>query len=409
MSGTDPVPAGAVVSVDVGVPAGVDVGVPAGVDVGVPAGVVSVGAGSVGGGGLADVVSAGAGSVGAGSAGTVPGGVSVGTVPGGVEDAPGTPVGVVVAVAGSTVQVDGDVAGGSGVAVGWTGGPVAPEATGTEVFLTPGRMVPSAGEDDEVVPGTDGAGAGAAVEPDAGGWHWADDPGPGAVLPGPPVGPEVLAGLGPLPVAPPFASAPVPSVVVCVPAPLVPAPCCDRAPAGSSTALAAIMARRTGCTPSETLAMTAMPARPVASQSTPMRHVPSVPGSENVSPLLLGFSVGMLLCWRGRRASRGRCARAGGHPGQAQCPRQVQNLTRSTAAARTASSQGRGGRLPMRARMLSSPSAPGSIPPTASDRARRSAPSRPSSGEDGFSSTCPPGHRVSCTRVDLSAAIARAV
>jgi hypothetical protein len=276
------------------------------------------------------------------------------------------------------------------------------------------EVVPGA---DEVVPGADGvvpganvAGAGVPVDPDAVGWHWADDPGPGAAPPGPPVESGALVGLGPAAaVAPPSASGPVLSVVVCAPAPLVPAPCRDEAPPRSSTLPAWMIARRTGCTPSETLAMTAMPARPVASQSTPMRHVPSVPGSENVSPLLLGFSVGMLLCWRGRRASRGRCARAGGHPGQAQCPRQVQNLTRSTAAARTASSQGRGGRLPMRARMLSSPSAPGSIPPTASDRARRSAPSRPSSGEDGFSSTCPPGHRDSCTRVDLSAAIARAV
>jgi peptide/nickel transport system substrate-binding protein len=58
---------------------------------------------------------------------------------------------------------------------------------------------------------------------------------------------------------------------------------------------------------------------------------------------------------------------------------------------------------------VSSPSVPGSIPPTASDRARRSASSRPSPGEDGSSSTCPPGHGVSRSRVDLSAAIALAV
>jgi hypothetical protein len=268
------------VGVGVGVSVGVGVGVSVGVDVGVPAGVVSVGVGSVG----------------VGPAGVVPAGVvPAGTVPAGVDDGPVAPGGVVVAVAGGTVQVDGDVAGGSGVAVGCPVAPVAPEATGTVACPAPGRVVPPAGEDDEAVPGTDGAGAGAAVEPDAGGWHRADDPGPGAVLPGPPVEPEVLTGLGPAPVVPPSASAPVPSVVVCAPAPLVPAPCCDETAPPLSTALASMIAWRTGCTPSETLAMTARPARPVASQSAPMRQLPSVAGSGNVSPRLPGLSVGMPL------------------------------------------------------------------------------------------------------------------
>jgi len=285
-----------------------------------------------------------------------------------------------------------------------------PEATENGVCRAPGRVVARAGEDDEVALGTDAVAAVFLVEPDADGWHWVDGPGPGAVPPGPPAELEGLGGLGRVPaVVPPSASGPLPSVVVCAPAPLVPAPCCDEAAPPPSTALAWMMARRTGCTPMETLAMSAMPTRPIASRSAPLRHVPSAAVSGNLSRLLLCFSAGTPLRWRDRRASHGRCALVSGSPGQAQCPRQVQNLTRSTAPDRTASSQGRGGRLPMRARMLSSPSAPGSIPPTASDSARRSASSRPSSGEDGSSSTCPPGHGVSCSRVDLSAAIARAV
>jgi hypothetical protein len=248
------------------------------------------------------------------------------------------------------------------------------------------------------------------VEPAAGGRHSAGEPSPGAAPPGPPREPTALVGLGrAVAAAPPSASGPLPSVVVWAPAPLVPAPFRDGTPPPLSTEPASLIAWRTGCTPSETLAMTTMAPRPAASRSTSIRHARRVPGSGNLSPLLLGLSVGMPLRWRGRRASHGRWALVSGSPGQAQCPRQVQNLTRSTAPDRTASSQGRGGRSPMRARMLSSPSAPGSIPPTASDSARRSAASRPSSGEDGSSSTCPPGHGVSCSRVDLSAAIARAV
>jgi hypothetical protein len=277
-----------------------------------------------------------------------------------------------------------------------------PEVTGKEVGPAPEDVVPPVGE---VVPGSTGP----PVEPGADGWHWASDPGPGAAPLGPPLEPEALVGLGwAAAVGPPPASEPVP-VVVCVPAPLALAPLLGWAPPLSTVVPTAMIAWRTGCTPNETLAMTTMPPRPAASQSTPMRPAPSAPGSGNVSHLLLGLSVGTPLRCRSRRACHGRCARASGRPGQAQCPRQVQNLTRSAMPDRTASTQGRGGRLPMRARILSSPSVPGSIPPTASDRARRSASSRPSSGEDGFSSTGPPGHELSCTRVDLSAAIARAV
>jgi hypothetical protein len=212
-------------------------------------------------------------------------------------------------------------------------------------------------------------------------------------------------------VPPPSASAPLPSVAVCAPAPSVLAPLRGvSAPPPSNTVLPAWMiAWRTGCTPNETLAMTAMAARPAVSQSDPMRHPPGVPSSGSLSPLLPGLSAGVPLRWRARRVRPGSCARASGSPGQVQCPRQVQNRARSTTPDSTASSQGRGGCPAMRVRMLSSPSVPGSTPSTASDRARRSASSMPSSGEDGFSPTCPPGHGVSCSRIDLRAAIARAV
>ncbi|HET9081392.1 MAG TPA: hypothetical protein VFO01_12875 [Trebonia sp.] len=78
---------------------------------------------------------------------------------------------------------------------------------------------------------------------------------------------------------------------------------------------------------------------------------------------------------RGHRATakRDNCA------GLAQCPRQVQFLTRSATPKKTLVSCDRGGRPAMRARILSSPSGLGSIPLAASDRARRSASSRSSS------------------------------
>jgi hypothetical protein len=95
--------------------------------------------------------------------------------------------------------------------------------------------------------------------------------------------------------------------------------------------------------------------------------------------------------------------------GQAQWPRQTQFLAHSTMALTTATSHGRGTRRLFLARIRSSPSAPGSTSPTAADSARRRACSRSSSGAVMPSPACPQRHGVSCSKVDLRAAIPRAV
>ncbi|MBO0802660.1 MAG: hypothetical protein J2P25_06240 [Nocardiopsaceae bacterium] len=69
-----------------------------------------------------------------------------------------------------------------------------------------------------------------------------------------------------------------------------------------------------------------------------------------------------------------------GREGQAQGWRRTQPLARSTMTSATVRSRGRGGRLLILARILSSPSAPGSTSSTAADSARRKACSRRSSG-----------------------------
>jgi hypothetical protein len=90
-------------------------------------------------------------------------------------------------------------------------------------------------------------------------------------------------------------------------------------------------------------------------------------------------------------------------------PRQVQFPARSMKAMTMASSHGCGGRRLVLARILSSPSAPGRTSSTAADSARRKACSRSSSGAVMPSPACPQHHDVSCSRIDLSADIPRAV
>lgn len=65
---------------------------------------------------------------------------------------------------------------------------------------------------------------------------------------------------------------------------------------------------------------------------------------------------------------------------QAQCPRQVQCVTRRNASAAVLASRDLGGIRPVRARMRSSPPPPGSTWLAAASSARRSSSSRPSSG-----------------------------
>jgi hypothetical protein len=291
----------------------------------------------------------------------------------------------------------------SGVAV------LVPAGQGTEGAAA--QVAPSACEAVPEAVGAvpESAGPGCTGLPDAGGRQSPGEVGR-AGTPGPLAGPEEAGWPGgAVPLAPPAAT-PLPPAVVRAPDPsATPPPACGLPPSWNTVVLAWMIAWRTGCTPIETQAMTVTPASPPASHSNPARPPPSAARRGKGSPLLRASPEGAPLRCRGRLRRHGMCTRASGNLGQAQCPRQVQDLTRSAAPDRTESSQGRGGRLPMRARMLPSPSVPGSTPLTASDSARRSAPSGSSSGEDGFSSTCPPGHGAPCSRVDLRAAIARAV
>ena len=170
----------------------------------------------------------------------------------------------------------------------------------------------------------------------------------------------------PPPDVPPTAAGVLPTVVR-VPLPSVPAVGRAGALPPCSAVLAWRIALRNGDTPREMPAMTAIPASTVTSRS------PAVP------------RPGKLL-----RRDRGlqKALGLGSESCQAQCPCQVQFRTRSMRPNRTLSGQGRGGRLPIRARILSSPSVPGSTLLTASDRARRSA----SSGSSSSGEVMPSPH-----------------
>jgi hypothetical protein len=218
-----------------------------------------------------------------------------------------------------------------------------------------------------------------------------EDTAPGRPAVPPPRGLAWAAGVVPPPSGVPFPSVPAP-------------PRCVVPPPVSGAVLPCMIALRSGCMPSETLTRIAIPAAMMtAGRSHPVLRQERVPVCVSGRPL------------RCRGCGRRRSSFPGpGTSGQAQYPGQVQYLTRSPAPMRTATSQERGGRSPIRARMTSSPSALGSTPVTASDNACRSAsswalPSRPSSGAVMPSSASLPGHDVSCSRIDLSAVIARAV
>jgi hypothetical protein len=155
-------------------------------------------------------------------------------------------------------------------------------------------------------------------------------------------------------------------------------PVCGWLPPLSTVLLAWMIAWRNGCTPNETLAMIAIPASTATGRSQLTLSRRGVPG-------------------RGSRSSRGRGRAAsasivvGQAPdnGQAQCPRQVQCLARSSTSAATLSSHGRGGRSPTLALIRSSASVPGSTWLTASVRARRSASSMRFSGAVTYSPASP--------------------
>jgi hypothetical protein len=244
----------------------------------------------------------------------------------------------------------------------------------------------------------------------------------GDALPLDAAGPAPRVGLcAPADVVPgPVGPVPLPA---CEPLPSVPAPPegCDGPPL-RTVLLAWMIAWRKGCTPNETLAMSATPASTTTGRSQPTLSRGAVrPDRAWPSP---SSSPG-----RGSRRSRGNANRDNGNRGSArpavagsaagqaqlqchdQCPRQTQFLAASRAPTPTVSSHGRDGRPPILARIRSSPSAPGSIWPTASARPRRSDSSMPPSGVvmPSPARLRRPRHVVSWDSIVLSDAIARAV
>jgi hypothetical protein len=176
----------------------------------------------------------------------------------------------------------------------------------------------------------------------------------------------------------------------------------------STLLLAVSIACRNGGTASVTLAIAAIPASTATGriQLTAPGRCPLPPsGSRRSSGHGTAASRARASCQR--RNDPSQVSSASGH---AQCPRQVQYRTRSTAATSMLTSHGCGGRMLVLTRIFSSPSAPGSTSATVAESALRSSTARSSSGAVMDSPASPPRHHdVSCCSIDLSAAIARAV
>jgi hypothetical protein len=169
-----------------------------------------------------------------------------------------------------------------------------------------------------------------------------------------------------------------------IPPPLVRVPSTLEAwPPVSTLELTCTTACRSGATASVAQTASAMPASTETGRNQPRPPAPRTDGVGKV----------------GRTVIEGRASR----------PRQVQFPARSMKALTMARSHGCGGRRLVLARILSSPSAPGRTSSTAADSARRKACSRSSSGAVMPSPACPQHHDVSCSRIDLSADIPRAV
>lgn len=177
-------------------------------------------------------------------------------------------------------------------------------------------------------------------------------------------------------------------------------------PPVSTLELTCTIACLNGGTASATLAAKMTPASTPIGRSQAMPNGRPGPGR---GARCRGDGAGAAACGCSRNRGRGTALGLGSDSGQAQWPRQTQCLAWPKAPAATLTSQGCGWRALVRARIRSSPSAPGSTWPTAAHNARRSAPSRPFSGAVMPSPACPQRHEVSCSKIDLSAAIARAV
>jgi hypothetical protein len=136
--------------------------------------------------------------------------------------------------------------------------------------------------------------------------------------------------------------------------------------------------------------------------------LPSVPGPPGPFPPVSTFKLTCMIAWRNGGTASVMTAM---NTTPASTPSGRSQLAPAWPAKsrRLAASRGCGGRCLVRARIRSSPSAPGSTRLTAADSARRSACSRSFSGAVMPSPASLPRHVVSCSKIDLSAAIARAV
>jgi hypothetical protein len=231
------------------------------------------------------------------------------------------------------------------------------------------------------------------------GWHPVDPLGVGEGRTWGPVtdgvAPRALAEVGcALPVP---SGVPLPFSLGALPPSVLSPPASGSVTPDSTLLLAVSIACRNGGTASETLAIIAIPARTttglIQATAPGRRPLPTASGSRRSSGHGRAPSHAIA-----SRQTRNDSSHARSAPGQAQCPRQVQYRTRSTAPTSTLASHGRGGRMLVLARIFSSPSAPGSTSATAAETAFRSAAaSRSSSGAVMGSPACPPRHHdVSC-------------
>jgi hypothetical protein len=172
----------------------------------------------------------------------------------------------------------------------------------------------------------------------------------------------------------PVDSVPPPPLPVGEPLPSVPAPPDGWLPV--RLLLTWTIAWRSGGTASVIVAMNATP----ASTATGRSHV--VPGA----PLARGEDRK-----DGKDRKDGRDSERSRGGDQAQCPRHTQDRARVTAPDTMLTSHGCGGRLPVLARMRSSPSALGSTASTAADSCRRSTSPRSPFGTVMPSPACPAG------------------
>jgi len=156
-------------------------------------------------------------------------------------------------------------------------------------------------------------------------------------------------------------------------------------PPVSTVELTWTIACRKGGTASAMLAMNAMPA------STPIGRNQAMPvGQAGLAGEAACRGDGEWVMADGSSRSRLRSPGRGSDSGQTQWPCQTQCLAWPNAPAATLTSHGCGWRPLVLARIRSSPSAPGSTWSAATCSARRSALSRPSSGEVMPSPACPP-------------------